>query len=91
MKLREKVLHFYFVNDLVILCIHRICVFYKTRRLSEPSTDVQDHSSLLFLFLTEQVMLSQYSLCNVYTASIIIIMNCTICIKQRDIDAKISL
>ena len=38
----------------------------------------------LFLLLK---MLSQYSLCNFYvTASISIIMDCTICIKQHNID-----
>ena len=33
-------IYFCFVNDLVILCIHRMRVFYKTRRLLEPTNDV---------------------------------------------------
>ena len=46
---------FCFVNDLVILCIHRMRVFYKTRRLLEPAND---HSSLLFKFIFIFMMLS---------------------------------
>ena len=34
------IIYFSFVNDLVILCIHRMRVFYKTRRLLEPANDV---------------------------------------------------